>query len=235
MHKQSFSAFSCNFSAECKHAYIPKYSSHAHKTPEKCGAYCGNSGSSFGMCVIFLLMVKLNCILLKGNKTLLSSQLFGCHFSPCLLFSPFWTFCICFTTAYCFEITVVFMAAALAPEYNPLLSLLFMCLPRCGLLLCSSQLCCGLSATFSLLCSAVLSRPVVFCFCSALLCFFSLHLLCFVLLLFCSVEGCSTVLSSHTSSPLLLSPLLSSLVIFPLISTVLLLPSWCLRCRPAVL
>lgn len=165
------------------------------------------------MCVIFLLMVKLNCILLKGNKTLLSSQLFGCHFSPCLLFSPFWTFCICFTTAYCFEITVVFMAAALAPEYNPLLSLLFMCLPCCGLLrtaLFFSTLLWSLCRVLSALLGCPLApRSLLFLFCPALL--FSPYI-CSALFYFYSVLWRAALPFYLLTPPRLSSCLLSSLL-----------------------
>lgn len=160
-------------------------------------------------------MVKLNCILLKGNKTLLSVPVNSLDVisapACCSLLSEPFAFVSPLLTA--FEITVVFMAAALAPEYNPLLSLLFMCLPRCGLLrtaLFFSTLLWSLCRVLSALLGCPLApRSLLFLFCPALL--FSPYI-CSALFYFYSVLWRAALPFYLLTPPRLSSCLLSSLL-----------------------
>lgn len=134
-----------------------------------------------------------------------------------MLVHAFLKLCICFTTAYCFEITVAFMAAAVVPEYNS--PVLLMCASLWSTVHCSPQLYCVLCC--SLLCSAPSElRHVLLCPllpCSPLLCSapglllyicspFSSALFHFILFwraLLCYVLSAHTFLSSPLFSPLL--------------------------------
>lgn len=176
----------------------------------------------------------------KAAKALLSSpvKLFRCHFNPCLLVHSSLKLCICFTTAYCFEIAAEFMAAAVAPEYNsPALfvpaSLWFAA--RHSVLLNSAVVfsavsCASLSLStllgstlYSVMFSSVLSHPVVFYLCSALVCFYTSALLCSRFVPLYSPLSSATLLHFMRSHLLcfLLSSLLSPLssLLSPLISS----------------